>query len=125
MAKLPKQRRPNLDENQEYNPAEEEVEMLEKRYVKVRDRVSLMSLCGILQKVGEDYGVCEETIRGYWVPCWFFMAVWPAAKAGDLDKAYENAHRVVFSESHRKAMETKYGMTRSLQVDCANVGVWE
>lgn len=95
------------------------------RYVCIRQKLTLLKVCLILQEVGEMYGVVQETERGYWVPDWFFMAVWPAAKAGDQEKAEARAYRAVFDEKYQKALATKYALSRSLDADNAQVGMWE
>jgi len=95
------------------------------RYVCVRQKLTLLKVCIILQEVGEMYGVLQETVSGYWVPDWFFLAVWPAAKKGDRAKAEERAYKAVFNEQHQKALATKYALSRSIEADNAQVGMWE
>ncbi len=100
-------------------------ELESKGMVMVRAKLNLMKVGVILQQVGELYGVVVETPRGYWVPTWFFMAVWPAAKRGDRDKAEERAYRAVFDGKYQQAMETQYALSRKIEIDNQQTGMWE
>lgn len=114
-----------LDDVRTANAAHNKMlKLVELHYVKVRDLGNLMTICSILQETAELYGVGTEAKGGYWVPCWFFLALLPAAKRGDRDKAEEQAYRVVFDDRYQKAMETKYAMTRRLDVDNETTGLW-
>ncbi len=101
------------------------LDLISKRYVKIREKLNMLSVCYIIQELGEIYGVLEETERAYWVPHWFFMATWPAASKGDKELAADKAHRVVFDEKYRMSLETKYGLTRKHTRDSAATGMWE
>jgi len=99
--------------------------MSKRRYVRIRAKVNLLSVCVILHEVGVAYEVVEETAAAWWAPCWFFMAVWPAAAKGDKELAWARAHRVMFDKRYQKAMETKYGLIRNIRADNEATGMWE
>lgn len=102
-----------------------EAELISRRYVKIREKMQLLSVCYIIQELGEVYGVLEETDRAYWVPDWFFMATWPPASRGKKELAADRAHKAMFDEKYRKSLETKYGIIRKLQADNKQTGMWE
>jgi len=108
-------------------PAEEHwvAELKRHRYVKVRKFATLMSVCVILQETAEANEIGAIADGAYWVPCWFFMAVLPAARKGDREKAEALAHRVVHDARFKKAMETKYAMLRRVEADNEHTGMWE
>ena len=80
--------------------------LIDKRYVRVREKLNILAVCCTLQEIAELYGCCEYAEGAYWAPDWFFMAVWPAAKKSNRAKAEERAYHVTFDARYRKAMPT-------------------